>query len=77
MPRNKYFHDFSHLDKDLFLSDLENINFNQLVNEDVNESINNVVSALQTLSDKHAAVKKTIEHKNKAVSETLVIRFYT
>ena len=39
----KYFRDFSHFDKHLFLNDLENIDFNQLINEDVNESINNVV----------------------------------
>ena len=53
-----YSRDFSHFDKDLFVNDLENIDFNQLINEDVNESINNVISALQTLSDKHAPVKK-------------------
>ena len=73
----KYFRDFSHFDKPLFLNDLENIDFNQLINEDVNKSINNVINALQTLSDKHAPVKKAIEQKNKAVNETLVIRFYT
>ena len=61
----KYFRDFSHFDKDLFLNDLENIDFNQLINEDVNESINNVISALQTLSDKHAPVKKLSSKKIK------------
>ena len=35
----KYFRDFSHFDKHLFLNDLENIDFNQLINEDVNKSI--------------------------------------
>ena len=61
----KYFRDFSHFDKDLFLSGLENMDFNQLINADVNESINNVVSALQTLSDKHATVKKLSSKKIK------------
>ena len=61
----KYFRDFSHFDTDLFLNDLENIDFNQLINEDVNESINNVISALQTLSDKHAPVKKLSSKKIK------------
>ena len=61
----KYFRDFSHFDKDLFLNDLENIDFSQLINEDVNESINNVISALQTLSDKHAPVKKLSSKKIK------------
>ena len=42
----KYFCGFSHFDKHLILNDLENIDFNQLINEDVNESIYNVVNAL-------------------------------
>ena len=73
----KYFQDFSHFDKHLFLNDLENIDFNQFINEDVNESVYYVINALQTFSDQHAPVKKTIGQKNKAVSETLVIRCYT
>ena len=64
MPRNKIFSRFFHFDKHLFLNDLENIDFNQLINEDVNKSINNVINALQTLSDKHAPVKK-LSSKNK------------
>ena len=54
----KNFRDFSHFDQHLFLSDLEDIDFNQIVGEDVNESMNNVISVLQSLSDKHAPVKK-------------------
>ena len=61
----KYFLDFSHFDKNLFLNDLENIDFNQLINEDVNEIMNNVINALQTLSDKHARVKKLSSQKIK------------
>ena len=53
----KYFRDVSHFDKNLFLNDLENIDFNQLINEGVNGIMNNVINALQTLSDKHAPVK--------------------
>ena len=41
----KYFCAFSQFDKYLFLNDLENIDFNQLINEDVNESINNAIIA--------------------------------
>ena len=61
----KYFRDFSHFDKHLFLNDLENIDFNQLITEDVNKSINNVINALQTVSDKHAPVKKLSSKKIK------------
>ena len=70
----QYFRDFSHFAKHLFLNDLEDIDFNQLINEDVNKSINNVINALQTVSDKHAPVKKL---SRKKINETLVIRFYT
>ena len=73
--KTKYFRDFSHFDQHLFLSDLENIDFNQLVGEDVNESMNNVINALQSISDKTG--KKTIEQKNKTVSETLAIKSYS
>lgn len=59
----KYFRDFSHFDQHLFLSDLENIDFNQLVDEDVNKSMDNVINALQSLSDKHAPVKKLSNKK--------------
>ena len=61
----KYFRDFSRFDKHLFLNDLENIDFNQLINEDVNKSINNVIYALQIVSDKHAPVKKLSSKKIK------------
>ena len=59
----KYFRDFFDFDKHLFLNDLEDIDFNQLINEDVNKSINNVINALQTVSDKHAPVKKKLSSK--------------
>ena len=65
MPRNKIFSRFSHFDKHLFLNNLEDIDFNQLINEDVNKSINNVIDALQTVSDKHAPVKKLSRKKIK------------
>ena len=55
----KCFRDFSCFNKDLLLSDLEPINFNNLVDEDVNQSMNNVINAtLSILSDKHAPILK-------------------
>lgn len=44
----KYFRDFSRLNKDLLLSDLEAMNFNNLVDEDVNQSMNNVINAIRS-----------------------------
>ena len=41
---SKYFRDFSHFDNGLFFkSDLEAIDFNHIVNEEVNESMNNII----------------------------------
>ena len=57
----KYFHDFSHFDSDSFLSDVEAIDFCGLVNEDVNQSINDLVQLvdiLQRIPDKHAPAKR-------------------
>ena len=61
----KYFRDFSRFNKDLFLSDLEAINFYNLVDEDVNQSMNNVINALQSLSDKHAPMRKLSNKERK------------
>ena len=61
----KHFRDFSHFNKDLFLNDLEAIDFNNLVNEDVNQSMNNVISVLKSLSDKHAPARKLSNNKRK------------
>ena len=61
----KHIRDFSHFNKDLFLSDLEAIDFNKLVNEDVNQSMNNIISVLQSLSDKHTPTQKLSNKKRK------------
>ena len=61
----KHFRDFSHFNKDLFLNDLEAIDFNNLVNEDVNQSMNNVINVLKSLSDKHAPARKLSNNKRK------------
>ena len=60
----KYFRAFSHFDSDLFLSDVEAIDFCGLVNEDVNESINDLADILQRISDKHAP-KRGLNDKKK------------
>ena len=61
----KHFRDFSRFNKVLFLSDLESRDFNNLVDEDVNQSMNNVINTLQSLSDKHAPMRKLSNRKRK------------
>ena len=60
----KYFRDFCHFDSDSFLSDVEAIDFCGLVNEDVNQSINDLADILQRISDKHAP-KRGLNDKKK------------
>ena len=66
LRQTKYFRDFSRFNKDLLLSDLEAINFSNLVDEDVNQSINNIINAIQSLSDKHAPMRKIIKQKKQS-----------
>lgn len=65
MPRTKYLRDFSCFNKALFLSDLEALNFNNQVDKDVNQRMNNVINAPQSLSDKHAPMRKLSSKKRK------------
>ena len=51
---------------DLFLSDFEATDFNSLVNEGVNQRMNNVINALQSLSNKHAPLRKLSNKKKKS-----------
>ena len=45
----KYYRDFSHFDKELFVADLEKIDFYSLAN-----SMNNIIEVFQEITDKHA-----------------------
>ena len=54
----KYFRDFSSFKGELFINDLNNLNFSNLVSSDVNQSMNNILKALTKITDKHAPLKK-------------------
>ena len=45
----KYYRDFSHFDKELFVADLEKIDLYSLAN-----SMNNIIEVFQKITDKHA-----------------------
>ena len=54
----KYYRNFSHFDKELFVADLEQIEFYTLANSDnVNCSMNNIIKVLQEITDKHAPIE--------------------
>ena len=54
----KYFRDFSRFKDELFINDLNNLNFINLVSSDVNQSMNNILKALTKIRDKYAPLKK-------------------
>ena len=54
----RYFKDFSKFKDELFINDLNNLNFNNLVSSDVNQSMNNIHKALTKITDKYAPLKK-------------------
>jgi len=55
----KYYRNFAHFGKELFVADLEKIDFYSLANsDDVNCSMNNIIELLQEITDKHAPNEK-------------------
>lgn len=68
--REKYYRDFSHFDKELFVADLAKIEFYSLANnDDVNCSMNNVFEMLQEITDKHAPIKKATNAKKRQLKK--------
>ena len=60
----KFYRDFSHFEKELFVADLEKIDFYSLANsDDVKCSMNNIIKVLQDITDKHAPIKKVTNAK--------------
>ena len=59
----RYFRDFSRFKDELFINDLNNLNFNNLVSSDVNQSMNNVHKVLTKITDKYAPLKKSLIHE--------------
>ena len=57
--------DFSHFDKELFDADQAKVDFNTLANnDDINCNMNNIIKALQEITNKHAPIKKVTNSKN-------------
>jgi len=55
---SRYNRDFSNLNKDSFLKEISEIDFANLIGDDVNESMNAFAETLQQIIDKHAPVRK-------------------
>ena len=66
----KFYRDFSHFEKELFVADLEKIDFYSLANsDDVNCSMNNIIKVLQDITDKHAPIKKVTNAKKRQLKK--------
>jgi len=52
----RYNRDFSNFNKDSFLKEISEIDFANLIGNDVNESMNAFAETLQQITDKHAPV---------------------
>ena len=61
----KYFRDFSKFNRDLYLSDIETVDFNSLISTDSNESMNRFVHTMQYSSDEHAPLHRMSNTKFK------------
>ena len=66
----KYYRDYSHFDKELYVADLEKIDFYSLANsDDVNCSMNNIIEVLQGITDKHAPIEKVTNAKKRQLKK--------
>ena len=66
----KYYRDFSHFDKELFEVDLANIDFYNLIQgEDVNVNMNNIATALQEITNKHAPIRQVTNSKRRQLKK--------
>ena len=74
--KTKYFRDFSKFDKANFFNALPNVNFRNLLTEDVNESMNKITQVLQQISDLHAPVWKASKQKRKLLKRTVDLESY-
>ena len=64
----RYFRDFSNFNDDLFLNDIAEIDLERLANDDnVNNSMNGIASALQSITDRHAPMRKATNQKRKLI----------
>ena len=72
IDRIQYSRDFSNLNKDMFLNDIKNINFSNLISEEgVNVNMNNIIDMLQDITVKHAPVCRLSNKKRKRKNKTM------
>ena len=74
MQQQKYYRDFSTFCKNAFLNDLEKINFSDLINSDVNLSMNKLIGTLQDITDKHAPIKKISNTKKRQLKKPWITK---
>ena len=70
----KYYRDFTKFDSDLFLGDIQAVDFSSLIVADVNQSMNNLVSTMQAISDKHAPLRRLSNKEIKKAKKPWITR---
>jgi hypothetical protein len=73
MPNSqqKYYRDYSNFENNKFIEDLHKMNFMSFVESDINKSMNNIVNTLQSLTDKHAPIRKASNTKKRQLNSIL------
>ena len=71
------YRDFSHFNQKNFTDGLKKVDFMSLVSQDVNESMNNIITTLQHLTDKHAPIKRASHAKKKAIEKTMDFQLHS
>ena len=72
--QQKYYRDFSNFNSDLFIEDLDKVDFLSLVEPDVNKSMINIANTLQHLSDKHAPIKKATNRTKRVLNKPWITK---
>ena len=72
--QQKCYRDFSNFNSDLFIEDLDKVDFLSLVEPDVNKSMINIANTLQHLSDKHDPIKKTTNRTKRMLNKPWITK---
>lgn len=65
VSETRLFRDFSHFNEAEFLKDIEEENTNYWISDNVNESMNKLVSSLLKITEKHAPLRKVPSRKRR------------
>ena len=65
----KFIRDFSTFREELYIDDLNKVDFKNLITSDVNQSMNSIIETLKEITNKHAPLKKTSNSKQRLLQK--------